>query len=128
MIIASDSLEVEITINKQDGTALDFSAATGILVAVYQRPDRVIARFSKVAKDDYTTMEAGQLSAAATGKLTLYLNSEDTTKLDQDKKVYAEVRISFTNANFTDSTQTVTASDIELELVDRPILENIATT
>lgn len=128
MISSSDSIEIELTIYEADGTTpLDFSSAPGALFAIYQKPGNVVARFSKVAKEGYTTLLGGQLTDSNTGKVTIYLNKAESKKLDPNKMTYAEARIGLTNANFTGSLQELTASDIELEEVIRPQLENIST-
>jgi len=124
-MIASDTLEIELSIFEDDGiTPLDFSAATGFLVGIYQKPGNVIGKYSKVAKTGFVTLQAGQYAEANIGKVIIYLNPEVGSKLDPKKPAYAEFRVSFANANFTGNEQVLTATDIKLEDVFRPIFEN----
>lgn len=126
---ASDSYEIELTIYEADGvTPLDYSTASGFLISIYQKPNHVVARFSKVVKSGFTTLLAGQIAQANVGKTTIYLNAEESKLLDPKKPSYAEFRVSMPNANFTGGDQVLTATEIELEDVVRPVMENISPT
>lgn len=124
----SDSYEIDLTIYEADGTTpLDMSGATGLLVALYQNPDNIIAKFSKNALTGFTTLSTASKADLSTGVIHLFYNASDNIKSNADSKLFAEVVVEFTNANFAGNKQRLTAV-IELENVERTALHNQPTS
>ena len=124
----SDSYEIDLTIYEADGTTpLDMSGATGLLIALYQSPDNIIAKFSKNALTGFTTLTTASKADLATGKIYLFLNTSENIKANAKAVMYAEVVVVFTNANFAGGKQRSTAT-IELENVERTVLHNQPTS
>jgi hypothetical protein len=122
----SDSWEVEITLQYEDGTPVNVATAAGAIFAVYQEPGKILQQFSKEVKDGFTTLTAAALANAATGVVSLFLNVDKTVRAIGSKPLKAEARISLTNANFSGGVQVVSATDIELEPVTKLIQEGQA--
>lgn len=124
----SDSYRIELSIFEADGTTpLDMSGAVGIIIALYQRSDNVIAKYSLNALTGFTTLSSASKADLATGKIYLFLNTSENIKANTSAIMYAEVTVEFTNANFTGGVQRSTAK-IELENVERTVLHNQPTS
>lgn len=124
----SDSYEIDLTIYEADGTTpLNMSGATGLLIALYQNPDNIIAKFSKNALTGFTTLSTASKADLSTGVIHLFYNASDNIKSNADSKLFAEVVVEFTNANFAGNKQRLTAV-IELENVERTALHNQPTS
>ena len=124
----SDSYEIDLTIYEADGTTpLDMSGATGLLIALYQNPDNIIAKFSKNALTGFTTLSTASKADLSTGVIHLFYNASDNIKSNADSKLFAEVVVEFSNANFAGNKQRLTAV-IELEDVERTALHNQPTS
>ena len=124
----SDSYEIDLTIYEADGTTpLDMSGATGLLIALYQNPDNIIAKFSKNALTGFTTLSTASKADLATGVIHLFYNASDNIKSNADSNLFAEVVVEFSNANFAGNKQRLTAV-IELEDVERTALHNQPTS
>ena len=124
----SDSYQIDITIYESDGvTPLDMSGAVGIIIALYQKSDNIIAKFSKNALTGFTTLSSASKVDLATGKIYLFLNTSENIKANAKAVMYAEVTVEFSNANFTGGVQRSTAM-IELENVERTVLHNQPTS
>jgi hypothetical protein len=124
----SDSYRIELSIFEADGTIpLDMSGAVGIIIALYQKSDNIIAKFSKNALTGFTTLSSASKVDLATGKIYLFLNTSENIKANAKAVMYAEVTVEFSNANFTGGVQRSTAM-IELENVERTVLHNQPTS
>jgi hypothetical protein len=124
----SDSYRIELSIFEADGTTpLDMSGAVGIIIALYQKSDNIIAKFSLNALTGFTTLSSASKVDLATGKIYLFLNATENIKANAKSKMFVEVVVEFTNANFTGGVQRSTAI-IELEEVERTVLHNQPTS
>ena len=124
----SDSYRIELSIFEADGTTpLDMSGAVGIIIALYQSPDYIIAKYSKNALTGFTTLPTASKVDLATGKIYLFLNADQNIVANAKGKMYCEVVVEFTNANFNGGVQRSTAL-IELESVERTVLHNQPTS
>ena len=124
----SDSYRIELSIFEADGTTpLDMSGAVGIIIALYQKSDNIIAKFSKNALTGFTTLSSASKADLDTGKIYLFLNATENIKANAKAKMFVEVVVEFTNANFTGGVQRSTAI-IELEEVERTVLHNQPTS
>jgi hypothetical protein len=124
----SDSYEIDLTIYEADGTTpLDMSGATGLLVALYQNPDNIIAKYSLNDIAGFTTLTTPSKADLATGVIHLFYQASDNIKANANSKLYAEVVVEFNNSNFTDNKQRLSCV-IEIELVQRTALHNQSTT
>jgi type 1 fimbria pilin len=124
----SDSYRIELSIFEADGTTpLDMSGAVGIIIALYQKSDNIIAKFSLNALTGFTTLSSASKTDLDMGKFYLFLNATENIKANAKAKMFVEVVVEFTNTNFTGGVQRSTAI-IELEEVERTILHNQPTS
>lgn len=125
----SDSYQIDISLTEADGiTPLDLTSCTGLLVALYQNPNNVIAKYSKNAITGYHTLSTASKADFATGVIHIFADSVDLIKANPESKLYAEVVVEFANANFTGGVQRSSATAIELEVVNKTALHNQATS
>lgn len=122
-MIRGGSYEIEVTVvNEDTGTALDLTSATGILVALYNNARAVIAKWSFVDRSA-EGFEPLIVSDAVAGKITLYLNSDESvTGLEKMAKL--EVKVAFNNPVFDGSKQISVATEVEIEPFERSVLES----
>lgn len=124
----SDSYRIELSIFEADGTTpLDMSGAVGIIIALYQRTDNIIARYSLNALTGFTTLSSASKADLATGKIYLFLNASENIKANTESMMYVEVTIEFTNSNFIGGVQRSTVT-MKLENVERTVLHNQPTS
>lgn len=124
----SDSYRIELSIFEADGTTpLDMSGAVGLLVALYQKSDNIIAQFSLNALTDFTTLSSASKVDLDMGKIYVFLNAEENMKANAGSVMYIEVTIEFTNSNFIGGVQRSTVT-MKLENVERTVLHNQPTS
>lgn len=122
-MIRGATYEIEITIKDENGTAVDLTDATGILVALYGKGNRIIDKWSLNDKsaegfnDVIVTNAVGGIISVA-----LSVN-ESLTALE--KMANVEVVVSFNNPLFEGNLQVCIDTDIELEEVKRSIFEGV---
>lgn len=122
-MIRGATYELEIAVKKADGTALDLTLATEILVGLYTEGRRVFGKYSLTDRTadgfDSLTRQAG-----TGGLVTVYVNADET--LDALEKVAkAEVVVTFANANYADNKQISIATDVVIEAVTGSIFEGV---
>jgi len=123
-MIRGATYEIEITIKDENGDAVDLTDATGILVALYGKGNRIIDKWSLI---DKTAEGFGDvvITNAIGGVVSVALSvNESLTALE--KMANVEVVVSFTNPLFEGNLQVCIDTDIELEEVKRSIFEGVS--
>jgi hypothetical protein len=122
-MIRGATYEIEITIKDDNGTAVDLTDATGLLVALYGKGNRIIGKWSL---NDKSAEGFGDvvISNAVGGIVSVALSvNESLTALE--KMANVEVVVSFENPLFEGNLQVCIDTDIELEEVKRSIFEGV---
>ena len=124
-MIRGATYEIEITIKDELGTAIDLTDATGLLVALYGKGNRIIEKWSLNDKSAEGFKDV-IVTDAIDGVITVALSvNESLTALE--KMANVEVVVSFNNPLFEGNLQVCIDTDIELEEVKRSIFEGVST-
>lgn len=126
-MVRGATYEIEITITKQDdGTALDLTDATGILVGLYGEGKRIFGKWSLVDKSA-EGFGAVEITNAVGGIIKVFVEATDTMKALL-KVAKLEVLLSLTNTDFADNLQISIDTNIEIEKVEPSIFEGVSPT
>jgi len=123
-MIRGATYEIEITIKDENGTAVDLTDATGLLVALYGKGNRIIDKWSLIDKsaDGFGDVV---ITDAVGGIVSVALSvNESLTALE--KMANVEVVVSFFNPLFEGNLQVCIDTDIKLEEVKRSIFEGVS--
>ena len=122
-MIRGATYELEIAVKKADGTALDLTLATEILVGLYSDGRRVFGKYSLTNR---TADGFGSLTrqAGTGGLVTVYIEADETLSA-LEKVAKCEVVVTFANANYENSEQICIATDITIEAVNASIFEGV---
>ena len=124
MMIRGATYEIEITIKDDNGTAVDLTDATGLLVALYGKGNRIIDKWSLIDKSAEGFGDV-VITNAVGGIVSVALSvNESLTALE--KMANVEVVVSFSNPLFEGDLQVCIDTDIELEEVKRSIFEGVS--
>lgn len=122
-MIRGATYEIEIAIKDENNDAVDLTDATGILVALYGKGNRIIDKWSL---NDKSAEGFGDVvvSNAIGGIISVALSvTESLTALERMANV--EVVVSFFNPLFEGNLQVCIDTEIELELFKRSIFEGV---
>jgi hypothetical protein len=97
---------LQLTFEDNAGVAVDLDNATEITVKIYQKKAHILGSYSLT---DNTVV----IINANTGRANVYINRSDLTAV-VNGKLYAEVSIDITNANFEAGEKRTIVSDIIL--------------
>ena len=123
-MIRGATYEIEITIKDDNGTAIDLTDATGLLVALYGKGNRIIDKWSLIDKSAEGFGDV-IITNAIGGIVSVALSvTESLTALE--KMANVEVVVSFSNPLFEGNLQVCIDTDIELEEVKRSIFEGVS--
>jgi hypothetical protein len=123
MMIRGATYEIEITIKDDNGTAVDLTSATGILVALYGNGNRIIDKWSLNDKsaDGFGDVT---ITSAINGIISVALSVNESLQA-LEKMANVEVVVSFSNPLFEGNLQVCIDTDIALEEVKRSIFEGV---
>lgn len=122
-MIRGATYEIEITIKDENGDAVDLTDATGILIALYGKGNRIIDKWSLNDKSAEGFNEL-IVTDAINGVISVALSvNESLTALE--KMANIEVVVSFFNPLFEGNLQICIDTEIELELFKRSIFEGV---
>ena len=122
-MIRGATYELEVSVKEADGTALDLTLATEILVGIYSEGRRVFGKYSLTNR---TAEGFGSLTrqAGTGGLVTVYIEASETLSA-LEKVAKAEFVVTFANANYEDNKQICIATDITIESVNASIFEGV---
>lgn len=125
-MVKGESKKLTITVlNKTTGLPVDCSAATGVMVGAYHEGNKVVGKWSLVAKPGFGAVD---MTNAATGVLVVYLSPTQTLEAIRQKNLKAEVVVSFLNPAYPSSQQISIDTNIAVEEVENSIFEGINPT
>ena len=97
---------LQLTFEDSAGVAVDLDNATEIVVKVYQKKSHILGEYS-------LTGSTVTIINSNTGRANVYINRSSLSAVSNGK-LYAEVSIDITNANFEEGEKRTIVSDIIL--------------
>lgn len=112
-IVENSDVTINISVLQSDGvTAYNLTGAE-VRVAVYQTKERVLQLFED---GDVTRV------SASGGTIRVFLDRANIENLKDNAKLYAELELTITDANFVGSEAILRVTDIELGTIKNTVL------
>lgn len=113
VIVENSDVTINLAVKQSDGTTAYNLTGAEVRVAVYQNRQSIIRLFED--------SEVTRVSAAG-GTITVYLDRANINGLPA-KKLYAEIEVRITDANFSGSEGVLKVTDIELGEIKNSVIE-----
>lgn len=119
MIFKSEDKIIEFTVTDEEtGLPVDLNTPIGIIVMLYQFADKPLDKYSFVASSGYKDI---RVTDHVNGVMEISYEGI-ISKLTNDKMLYAEIKLRFTNGNFPLGYQDIIAGKVEIDLMaDSPL-------
>lgn len=120
-----DEREVEFQVVDDLLAPVAWANVLGLILVVYAQPQKILLRYSKNAKPNFTPIT--NITDAANGKFEIVIPSEVTAPADAVRNLTWEAKVTIANTNFPDNEQDFISKGILTEL-DESVVRNITTT